>query len=179
MARLTRMETGMGILALVVALGGGSYMTSELHAQGPGARTGVRGGGPGRPGGRGGPMNGGPLGDLMLRRLDLSEAQRSQVKQVLDTHKDEGQALGERARTAHRALEAAITADTLNEGAVRAAATEVGNVDADMAVERARIHAEVLQVLTAEQKAQLKKLQADMQARRDQRPARRDGPNQR
>lgn len=170
MKRLTRTETTVGVLALVIALAGGSYMQSELKAQtqsagqrgfdgGPG-----RGRGPGFDGSRRGP---GPLGDLMLRRLNLTATQQDQVKQIVDAHKDAGKALGERARAAQEALQAAVTADELNEGAVRAAASDLANVESDMAIERARVHQEVRQILTAEQKTTLKSLQADMKARRE------------
>lgn len=168
MKRLTRAETGMGILALVVALAGGSYMSSELKAQGLGGGPGRVDGGGGRGGpGRGGPMGQpGPAGDLMLRRLNLTDAQRDQVKQIMDNHKDDQKALMDRLRPAHEALDTAVTASPLNEGAVRGAASELANVESDLAVERARIHQEVLQILTAEQKAQLAKQQAEMKTRR-------------
>ena len=46
----------------------------------------------------------------------------------------------------------AVTADTIDEALIRQKSAEVAAVDADMAVARARAHAEVFQILTAEQK---------------------------
>ena len=55
--------------------------------------------------------------------------------------------------------------DTLDEAAIRQKSAEASAVDADAAVARAHAHAEVLQLLTADQKAQLKTMQAAMQKR--------------
>jgi protein CpxP len=74
-------------------------------------------------------------------------------------------ALGDRAMAARQALQAAITAETFDETTIRSRSTEVAAVEADMAVARARIRAEVLQVLTPEQQAQLKQMEAQMQQR--------------
>jgi Spy/CpxP family protein refolding chaperone len=104
------------------------------------------------------------LGPIM--RLDLSDAQREQVKGIVDSHRDEQRAIAERARAAHDALEAAVTADQFDEGTVRARSAEAASVDADIAVAQARLRTEVLQILTADQRAQLKKLETDLRARR-------------
>jgi Spy/CpxP family protein refolding chaperone len=52
---------------------------------------------------------------------------------------------------------------------IRQRSAEVAAVEADMAVARARAHAEVFQILTAEQKAQAKTLQSRGQDRMKQR----------
>jgi protein CpxP len=97
---------------------------------------------------------------MLLARHNLTDAQREQVKSILESRRESTQALAQRARTAHEALNAAITADAFNEGLIRSRAAEAASVDAELAVERGRVHADVLQILTAEQKAQLKELQA-------------------
>jgi Spy/CpxP family protein refolding chaperone len=98
-------------------------------------------------------------------QLGLTDTQKDQIKAIADAHKDEWKALGDRARTAHLALDAAITADTVDDALIRQKSAEAAAVDADTAVARAHAHAEVLQVLTADQKAQLKTMQAEMQKR--------------
>jgi Spy/CpxP family protein refolding chaperone len=92
-------------------------------------------------------------------RLNLTDAQREQVKSILEPRRESLQAHG-RARAAHEALMAAITAEAFNEGLIRARAADVALVDVEVAVERGRVHADVLQILTADQKARLKELQA-------------------
>ena len=147
---------GAGLIALTSLAGG------FVHAQGqdPNAQQHpFRGrggpGGPDGPGGFGGP--GGPMGILprLGREIGLTDAQRDQVKSIADSHKEEWKTLADRARTAHMALNAAVTADTLDESLIRQKSSEVAAVDADMAVARAHAHSEVFKILTTEQKAKL------------------------
>jgi Spy/CpxP family protein refolding chaperone len=67
--------------------------------------------------------------------------------------------------TARKALDEAITADTLDEGAIRARAADVGAVEADAAVLRAKLHAAVFAVLTPEQQTKAKELRGTMENR--------------
>ena len=73
--------------------------------------------------------------------------------------------LADRARTAHGALQAAVTADTVDEALIRQKSAEAAAVGADMAVARARAHAEVFPILTADQKGKLKAMRAGMKER--------------
>jgi Spy/CpxP family protein refolding chaperone len=189
-----RIVLGIGAAAIAVALAGVTYAAGQNNSPaqgqgfgpgqgrfgGPGGRGGPFGrGGRGGPGGPGGPMGAGLLGPMMLNRLDLSADQRDRVKQILDSHREEQQALAERARAAHDALEAAITADTFDESTVRVRAADVAAVDADETVARARIYAEVFQILTADQQSQLKTMRTQMRQRQEQMRANRpDRPGQ-
>jgi periplasmic protein CpxP/Spy len=133
------------------------------HARrGPGGPFGPGGFGPGF--GRGG--FGGPM--AMLRQLDLTEEQRTQVRQVMDGHRDELRAIGERLAAAHKAQHEAVTAATLDEQAVRAKSADLAQVMADAAVLRARVHSEVFAVLTPEQQAKAAELKTQREARREQ-----------
>jgi Spy/CpxP family protein refolding chaperone len=89
------------------------------------------------------------------RDVSLTDAQREQVKAIAQSHRDDWKALTDRARTAHMALNAAITAEPLDEVLIRQKSSEVAAVDADIAVARARARAEVLRVLTPEQREKL------------------------
>lgn len=124
------------------------------------------------PGGHGmGPGRGAPLGELgfMFRQLDLSEAQREQVRNVMQSNAAAFKEIGERLRTARQALDAAVTADTLDEAAIRARSAEVATVEADAAVQRAKVHQEVFSLLTAEQQAKARELKAQRQQRMKER----------
>lgn len=162
---------GLGIAATAMALvvGGAGYQNLNAQGQGFGGPGGGRPGGPGGPmGRRGGP--GGPdgaLGPMMLERLNLTTDQRDRVRQIMDSHRDEQRALGDRAMKARQALNDAMTG-TFDESAIRARSADMAAVDADMAVAQARVYGEVFQILTAEQQQQLKQLQADMKARAEQ-----------
>ena len=121
--------------------------------------------GPGGPGMRGGP--GGPFGmaGFPLRGLDLTDAQREQVKAIMESHRDEQKAIGDRMQAARKALHEAIAADTFDETAVRAKAAEIGAVEADAAVLQARIKSEIFAILTPEQVKKAKDLRSQMENR--------------
>jgi periplasmic protein CpxP/Spy len=122
--------------------------------------------GPGGPGMRGG-RGGGPFGLFgpALRGLDLTDAQREQVRAIMESHKEDQKAIAERMIAARKALHEAIAADALDEAAVRSKAAEVGAVEADAAVLQAKIHAEVFAILTPEQAKKAKELRGQMENR--------------
>ena len=111
-------------------------------------------------------MGPGVLGPAMSR-LDLTDDQRSRVRQITESHREEQRAIADRARQAHAALREVTEGGTFDEAAVRARAADVANVEADMAVARARIFSEVYQILTPEQQAKLKTLQAERGQRQE------------
>lgn len=158
-------RAGLGLAAALLSVGvyaasqdQNTNQTPPPFSGGPGGR-GHGGPGPGgRFGGAGGPM--GMLPPGIMQELNLTDGQREQVKAIVDARKEEWQGLAERGRTAHDALQAAIIADVVNESVIRAKAADVAAVEADVAVARAKAHAEMLQLLTADQKAALKDLQA-------------------
>jgi Spy/CpxP family protein refolding chaperone len=153
------MLLGAGALLLAIGTGAGAF----VHAQDQNTNQPARpfAGGSGRPGGPGrfGPGGfGGPMGMLRMfsRALNLTDAQRDQIRATADSHRDEWKALADRERGARTALIAAVTADTIDEAAIRQKSSEVAAVEADAAVARAHAHAEVARILTADQRAQLK-----------------------
>jgi len=157
---MTRIGSAFGAAILTIGIGSAALSVAGQQQNQPPAAQGKRAdgfGGPGR--GRGGPGGpGGPLAGLPLRELNLTDAQREQVRQIVDSRQQETRAIGERAMAAHEALRAATTSPSFDEGLVRAKAAEVAAVDADMAVARARIFADVFQILTPEQQANAKEL---------------------
>jgi periplasmic protein CpxP/Spy len=111
-------------------------------------------GGPAPRGLRGGHMA--PFGDLGLRGVDLTDAQREQFKSIIESHQPELQKAGEALRHAHRGLADAVQAQPINEEAIRTASAAVGVAMGNEAVLRAKVRAETLTILTAEQQEQLK-----------------------
>lgn len=118
--------------------------------------------------GRGGPGGMSALG-LPLRQLDLSEAQREQVRGIMNTHEAAFKEIGDRLRTAHQGVREAVGADTVDEAAIRARSAEVAAVEADAAVLRAKVRQDVLSILTAEQQASAKELRAAAETRMKER----------
>jgi Spy/CpxP family protein refolding chaperone len=158
------LAVGTGLIALGITAGVHAFDQNTNPDQGSFSGRGMMG--PGGPG-RGGPMGpGGPMGMLpMLGQLGLTDTQREQIKTIAQSHRDEWKALANRAMAAHRALNDAITADAVDESLVRQRSADVAGVEADIAVARAHVYAEVLQLLTADQKAQLKTLRTTMENR--------------
>ena len=100
-----------------------------------------------------------------LGQLGLSDDQRQEVRRIMELHKAERQAIFQRLREARRAQSGAVMAVPVDEGAVRARSAELAKVEADAAVLRARVHAEVYNVLTPEQQEKAKALRAEREAR--------------
>lgn len=170
--RMKRLAAAVGATVLTVGLAGAAYVSAQNSRSGPPAGIGGPGGfSPGR--GRGGP--GGPGGILgpAFQHLDLTDAQKTRVKEILDSHRDEMRTLGDRAMAAHQALAAATSAESFDEATVRTRAAEAAAVDADMAVLRARAFNEAYQILTPDQQKQFKQLRAEMPQRMQERGARR------
>jgi len=151
--------------------------TGFVHAQaqdGAGAPPPHERRGPGGPGGPGffGPdgFGRGPGGGAMglLRGLDLSDEQRAQVRQVMDGHRDDLRAIGERVMAARRAQDAAITAGQFDEQAVRTKSAELAAVEADAAVLHAKLHSEVFALLTPDQQAKAAELKTQREAQMQQ-----------
>jgi Spy/CpxP family protein refolding chaperone len=165
-ATVHRLSLTIGAVLVAAGLGAGVFVHAQdqnTNAQTPPFRGGRMG--PGGPGPVGGP--GGPMGMLRMLgpQLNLTDAQRDQIKAIADVHKEEWKALADRERAAHTALDVAIAADTVNEAAIRQKSADASAVDADVAVARAHAHAEVFQILTADQKTQLKTMQGRRQRR--------------
>jgi len=160
MSTLTRIGLGIGAIAMIVGLVAGVYVSAQ-NTDGPRGPFAERRGGPG------GPM--GALGPMLAGHLNLTDAQKDQLKGIMDSHRDESKGLGDRAMKARQALRAAVTADTVDEGLIRTRAAELATIESDLAVAQARIHAEVFRILTPEQQAQAREAQSHMQQRQSQR----------
>jgi len=157
-----------GLIALGISAGVRASAQNTNQEPGVFSRMVQRPGGPAGPMGRGGPggwldpERGGPLGMLRMfgARLNLTDAQREQLKNIAQARRDEWRTLGDRARTARESLIDAVTADTIDEALIRARAADVAAVEADMAVASAHAHAEVWQILTPEQQEQARQFRA-------------------
>jgi protein CpxP len=146
--------------ALVVIAAGGAMASAQ--GAGPG---GPRGGGPGI--GRGGPGGG-----LPLRELGLTDAQRDQVQQLTQQHREQTRALFERARAARQAQRQAMDAVPFNEQQIRAAMQAVAEAETELAVQQARLQSDIHALLTPAQQQAAQKMRADREARMKERRSR-------
>jgi Spy/CpxP family protein refolding chaperone len=143
----TRFKTSLAAALAVVTMATAAPMLmaqdQEQRRPGPGLR------GPGRPGG---PLGFGPG----FRALDLTDDQKAQLKQINDSHAAEFRAVRDKSRAAHLGMQALVTAETIDESAIRAKSAEIAAAEADMLILNAKVRKESMQILTAEQLAKLK-----------------------
>jgi Spy/CpxP family protein refolding chaperone len=135
---------GAFIVAVVLAFGLVGFARQGMPPHGHG------GGGPEGRGPGGGDMFG-PMG----RELNLTDAQKAQVKQIEDSFRESTKSLSEKMRALHESEMQTLTSGTFDEASVRAAAQERAAVQVELDVAHAKMMSQVLAVLTAEQKAKL------------------------
>lgn len=127
-------------LLLFVAVAGFSH---GFRHQGP-PRDGGFHGGPG-------PRDG--LGPL-VRDLNLTDTQKTQIKAITDSFRESDKALHDQLRTL-RQSEPDPMSGTFDEAAVRAAAEARAKIQIELEVSHAKMMSQIAAILTAEQKAQL------------------------
>ncbi|MFL6255757.1 MAG: Spy/CpxP family protein refolding chaperone [Pyrinomonadaceae bacterium] len=122
-------------------------------------------------GGRGGERRGGFGGDFGAE-LNLSDAQREQLRQIEERYRASFKTQHER-RGQERGDYDPLSSGTFDESAVRAAAQARANAQVEREVAHARMMHEMYNVLTAEQKAQLAAARQQREQRRQEFRARR------
>jgi Spy/CpxP family protein refolding chaperone len=127
-------------------------------------------------GGRG--EHGGERGDFFggrfAEKLNLTDAQKEQMKQIAARYRESTKSLREQMRQARGGEGAGfINGGTFNESAVRSAAQARANAQVELEVSRARMMSEMYNVLTADQKSQLATERQQREQKRQERRARR------
>jgi len=87
----------------------------------------------------------------MAQRLNLTDAQVQQVRQILDARHDQMKAQLQALRGARQALHQATLAVPVDEGAIRNAAQALAQAEGDAALMRAQVHAQIVPLLDADQ----------------------------
>jgi protein CpxP len=173
--QLTRTRKIVGGLALAgtMALSGivGFAQQGTTQEQGGKQHTGRHGGD--RKGGRG--MRGGFGGGHFGAKLNLTDAQKAQMKQIAERYRESAKAQRQqRGGGERKGGFDAFNGGTFNEAEVRAAAQARANARVEMEVQRARMMSEMYNVLTAEQKAQLATERQQREQKRQERRTRRN-----
>jgi protein CpxP len=106
---------------------------------------------------------------LGLRGIELTDAQREQVRAIMDAHRAEFDEAGTKLREAHRAFAEAVDTTPVDEATVRARSAAIATAMADEAILRAKARSEVQAILTPEQQEQLQQRRAEMEKRRQSR----------
>jgi periplasmic protein CpxP/Spy len=114
---------------------------------------------------------GGPGGDFhhmlgfFTRALDLTTDEQTQVKAIWEKEKPTLQPLMQQMRQYHSDKRALEASGPFDEAKTRALATSHAQIMIEMEVQHARIKSEMMQVLTADQKAKLAQIEAKHEAR--------------
>jgi Spy/CpxP family protein refolding chaperone len=96
--------------------------------------------------------------ERLAERLELTDEQQEQLRQAFTAHRESLAPLREQKREAGAALRDAIRAESFDEDAVREAATNVAEIDVELAVARAAHRQQLRGFLSAEQLEQLDRL---------------------
>lgn len=124
-------------------------------------------------GGGGGPKHGGMHRNFMggqelgmyLHRLNLSDDQKAQVKQIFQNEKPAMKPLMQREMQARLQMMQLVTSGAFDEGKAATLANQEAQTHVAMEVEHAKIGAQIYQLLNSDQKAKV----ADMIAKHQQR----------
>lgn len=135
------------------------------------------GGGKSHHGGKGGcgMMDG---GKKMFRALDLTSEQKTQMKELRESHREQRQAnddVREARKASHQQMQQLLLAENFDEAAIRQLAQQMSEQQLDRRVAMLKNRHEMLNILTPEQKTKLQQLQSERmakcEARRDERRA--------
>jgi periplasmic protein CpxP/Spy len=111
---------------------------------------------------------GGLLRGRLAQRLNLTEAQQTQLKQLVENHRANTQALRAELKAKRQELRHAQQGGTFNEALATQKLTESAATRARLMAEQFKLRQEMLAVLTPEQKAQFEQLQQEFKAKRAQ-----------
>lgn len=103
----------------------------------------------------------------MATELGLSTQQQEEIKGVFAKNRPSGEPLMKQLKSERRALRNLVQADIIDEAAIRAQAVKMGTLQADMAVQHAKLAQEIRAILTPEQIQKFKELQAKRDSQRD------------
>lgn len=108
----------------------------------------------------------------IFSQLDLTDAQKTQMQQIRESHRQSLQPLMQEIRAKRQEIRQASQGGAFDEALVRQKLTEIAPLEAKLMGERSKLHQEMLAVLTPEQKAKLDQMREQFKSRRTERRAR-------
>jgi len=118
----------------------------------------------------GGPGEG--MHGMMFRGINLTDDQKSKIKQITQSFRDRTQPLRQELQTKREALHQAGEGSTFDEALATQKLTETAVLEAKLMGEQFKMRQEILAVLTPEQKTQLEQKRAEFKAREGERRGR-------
>jgi periplasmic protein CpxP/Spy len=103
----------------------------------------------------GGGMFDAPMMGFLAHKLNLTDAQRAQVKEIMAKEKPALQPLMLQLAQDHHQMRELVMSTGFDEAKVREIASQQTQAMTELTVQRARVEAELLQVLTSDQKSAL------------------------
>jgi protein CpxP len=148
----------LSLAAPVVLAQTGNTQQGDTGKTEPGFRRDGRRGGHGRRG----------FGGRMFGFLNLTDAQKEQVKQIRESHKASLVAIRQQIQAKHRELRQSEAGGTFNESLAAQKLAEIAPLQARMMAEEFQIRQQTLAILTPEQKAKLDQAREQFKNRRNQ-----------
>ena len=102
----------------------------------------------------------------MFRGIELTEEQKTRMKQISNSFRARTQSLHQELRTKRQGLREASEGGTFNEALATQKLTEMAGLQAKLMGEQFKMRQEMLSVLTPEQKTQLEQKRAEFKAKR-------------
>jgi len=96
--------------------------------------------------------------ELLVVALDLNDAQKEQIQQILDAGRSRHEELRQELRQDEQALRQMLDASSFDEASFRAMSLKAAEKRIDLMVAGARLKPQVLAALTAEQQAKAEKI---------------------
>lgn len=103
--------------------------------------------------------------ERIAAKLNMTDAQKEQAKQILETSRATVKPLVETMRANRQKLQALSASGQFDEAQVKVIADEQGAITAQLIVEKERAKAQLFQILNDEQKAQAKEMLNQMKER--------------
>jgi Spy/CpxP family protein refolding chaperone len=135
----------IGIIAIIVLIAGGIFVLAQRAEKGGFGWHG--------------------RGEMMFHALNLTDEQKTQVKQIMDASKAKVEPIREQLKANHEKLEAATANGAFDEAQVTTIANEQAGLASQLIVERERAKSQVFALLTDDQKAKASEMKAKMQER--------------
>jgi protein CpxP len=115
-------------------------------------------------------------GDRLMGRgfgqLDLTDAQKAQMKQIRESQRESLQPLKQELRAKKQEIRTATASGTFDEALVRQKLAEIAPIEAKLMAEQFRVHQEMLSVLTPEQRTKLDQMREQFKSRKGERGSR-------
>lgn len=112
--------------------------------------------------GRGFGKHGGFLFGRMAKELNLTEEQKNQIKQIMETEKSKVQPIFESLKENRQKMRDLTANGNFDEAQIKILADEQGSMTALLIVEKERTKSQIFQILTDEQREKAKQMQEKM-----------------